>query len=77
MQEIRQAGWFDQLLERLPEQVSFALLIIGCLLLAQVVWTYFPAEPMVRQDRDAVQVEVRDVSTIAANTDTAGKPLQH
>lgn len=77
MQEIRQAGWFDQLLERLPEQVSFALLIIGCLLLAKVVWIYFPEEPVARQDRGAVQVDVRDVSTIAANTETAGKPLQH
>lgn len=78
MQDIRQASWFDQLLERLPEQVSFALLIIGCLLLAQVVWTHFPDEPERKQDSKTASIEMQDNNALASSTDSngVGKPTQ-
>ncbi len=70
MQEVRQPGWFDQVLERLPEGVSFALVIVGCLLLAQVIWAYFPAEP-----NTGVSAQVEN-TTVASRLEAGGKPLQ-
>ena len=45
MQHIRQQHGLDYWIEKLPDYVSFALIILSGFLLARVVWLFFPASP--------------------------------
>lgn len=72
MQNMPQPRWFDQLLEHLPEQVSFTLIIISGLLLAYIIWTYFPAEPRARTE---IGNETNIVTNISTAEQTTSTPL--
>lgn len=77
MPDIRRRSWFDQLLESLPEQVSFALITIGSLLLAHMIWTSFPADPDVERHQPKLnpQTEISDNTTVASNSNITA-PVQ-
>ena len=46
MQGTQHARWFDRLLGRAPDYVSFGLVIVFGFLLARLAWLFFPADPL-------------------------------
>lgn len=45
MQKLKQQQLLDRMLEKLPDHVTFLLVILSGFLLARLTWTLFPADP--------------------------------
>lgn len=62
MQKLKQQQLLDRMLEKLPDHVTFLLVILSGFLLARLTWTLFPADPAltsaVNQNEIAPVVEI-------------------
>ncbi|MFZ1388954.1 MAG: type II secretion system protein N [Thiolinea sp.] len=71
MQKLKQQQLLDRMLERLPDHVTFLLVILSGFLLARLTWTLFPADPSMinaaNQTEVAPAVEV--IPANASSTD--------
>ena len=71
MQKLKQQQLLDRMLEKLPDHVTFLLVILSGFLLARLTWTLFPADPSLinaaNQTEVAPTVEV--IPATASSTD--------
>lgn len=71
MQKLKQQQLLDRMLEKLPDHVTFLLVILSGFLLARLTWTLFPADPSLinaaNQTEVAPAVEV--IPANASSTD--------
>lgn len=71
MQKLKQQQLLDRMLEKLPDHVTFLLVILSGFLLARLTWTLFPADPALtlaaNQSEIAPAVEV--IPANASSTD--------
>ena len=62
MQKLKQQQLLDRMLEKLPDHVTFLLVILSGFLLARLTWTLFPADPALvnaaNQNEEIPAVEV-------------------
>jgi len=71
MQKLKQQQLLDRMLEKLPDHVTFLLVILSGFLLARLTWTLFPADPSLinaaNQPEAVPAVEVIPANATAAD----------
>ena len=76
MQKLKQQQLLDRMLEKLPDHVTFLLVILSGFLLARLTWTLFPADPVLTNAaHQAETVPAVEVIPATATTTNIGQEL--